>query len=150
MKLILTRSVDRIGESGQIVNVKDGFGRNYLLPRNYAVPATPANLKRIDAIRSQSTAREDKVRNRLTTLADKLALISVKTSLRMGEEGAFGAITNAEVARLLAQEGHEIDKHAIVLAEPVKAPGVYDVPVKLGHGVTATVKLWVVEASTEG
>lgn len=150
MKIILTRTVDRVGESGQVVTVKDGFARNYLLPRNYAVQATPANLKRIDSLRHQFATREDKVRRRLTELSDKLGLVSVKTSLRMGEEGAFGAITSAEIARLLAQEGHEIEKHSIVLAEPVKAPGVYDVPVKLGHGVTATIKLWVVEATPEG
>ena len=63
----------------------------------------------------------------------------------MGPEGAFGAVTHADIAALLAKEGHEIDKRSIVLAEPIKAPGVYDIPVKLGHEVTATVKLWVAE-----
>ncbi|MFO7638484.1 MAG: 50S ribosomal protein L9 [bacterium] len=150
MKVILTQTVDRIGASGQVVNVKNGFARNYLLPRKLALPATPANLGRLELIRKQFATREDRIRKRLTGLADKLGLVSVKTSLRMGEEGAFGAITNAEVARLLAREGFEVDKHSIVLAEPVKAPGVYDVPVKLGHDVTATVKLWVAEASPEG
>lgn len=150
MKLILTRSVDRIGEVGQVVSVKDGFARNYLLPRRLAVPATPANLNRIEAIRKQFATREDKVRRRLTELADKLGLVSLKASLRMGEEGAFGAVTSAEIARLLTQEGYETDKHSIVLAEPIKTPGVHDIPVKLGHGITATVKLWVAEASPGG
>lgn len=145
MKVILTHDVDRIGKSGQVVNVKDGFARNYLLPRSLALPATPANLGRIDAIKNQSAAREGKVRKRLADLADKLGLASLKTGLRMGAEGAFGAITNADVAALLADGGFEIDKHSVVLAEPIKAPGVYDIPVKLGHEVTATVKLWVAE-----
>ena len=150
MKVILTQTLDRIGNSGEIVNVKDGFARNYLLPRNLALPATAANLGRIEKIRKQFATREDKTRKRLTTLADKLSLVSVKTSLRMGEEGAFGAITNADIARLLAQAGFEIAKQSIVLSEPLKAPGVYDVPVKLGHEVTATIKLWVTEASPGG
>jgi large subunit ribosomal protein L9 len=63
----------------------------------------------------------------------------------MGPEGAFGAVTHAEIADLLARAGHDIDRHAIVLADPIKAPGVYDVPIKLGHEVLATVKLWVAE-----
>jgi large subunit ribosomal protein L9 len=150
MKVILTQTVDRIGASGQVVNVKDGFARNYLLPRKLALPATPANLGRIESIKSQFAAREDKVRKRLTDLANRLGLASVKTTIRMGEEGAFGAITNADIAGLLAKEGFDIDKHSIVLADPVKAPGVHDIPVKLGHGVTATVKLWVAEASAGG
>ncbi|MFO7676261.1 MAG: 50S ribosomal protein L9 [bacterium] len=145
MKVILTRSIDRVGASGQVVNVKDGYARNYLLPRNLALPATPANLGRLDSIKSQFAAREDKVRGRLTDLAGRLALASVKTSLRMGEEGAFGAVTNADIAALLAKEGFEIDKHSIVLADPIKTPGVHEVPVKLGHEVTATVKVWVAE-----
>jgi large subunit ribosomal protein L9 len=75
----------------------------------------------------------------------KLGLVSIKTSIRMGQEGAFGAITNADIAELMAKEGHEVDKHSIVLGEPIKGPGVYDIPIKLGHEVTATVKLWVAE-----
>lgn len=150
MKVILTQTIDRIGEGGEVVNVKDGFARNYLLPRRLALPATPANLRRLDSIKNQFAAREGKLHKRLTALADKLGLVSVKTSLRMGEEGAFGAVTNAEIARLLAEAGFEIPKQSIVLGEPIKAPGVYDVPVKLGHEVTATVKLWVTEASPGG
>ena len=145
MKVILLSDIDRVGARGTVVNVKNGYARNYLFPRKLALEATPAQLKQLNNIKSQLASREAKVTKRLTEQAGKLGLVSIKTSIRMGQEGAFGAITNADIADLMAKEGHEVDKHSIVLAEPIKAPGVYDVPVKLGHEVSATVKLWVAE-----
>ncbi len=146
MKVILLSDIDRVGGRGEVVNVKPGYARNFLLPRKLALVATPAYLKQLDTIKQQLNSKQEKVTRRLTELAEKLGLVSVKTTLRMGEAGAFGAVTNADIAALLAEQGHEIDRHAIVLDEPIKAPGVYDIPVKLGHEVTATVKLWVAEA----
>ena len=145
MKIILLESIDRLGARGDVVDVKGGHGRNHLLPKKLAIRATVSNLRQIDTIKAQSATKEDKIRKQLTELAEKLGLASVKTTIKMGEEGAFGAITNADVADLLAKEGFEIDKRSIIIAEPIKAPGVYDVPVKMGHEVTATVKLWVAE-----
>jgi large subunit ribosomal protein L9 len=145
MKVILLQDIDRLGERGKVVNVKDGHARNYLLPRRLALPATKANLGQLDKIRTRLASRDEKVRGRLTELADKLRLVAVKTTLRMGETGAFGAITNADISGLLKEQGYDIDKHAIVLEEPVKTPGVHDVKIKLGHEVTAVVKLWVAE-----
>ncbi len=145
MKLILLGDIERLGTKGQVVNVKDGYGRNYLLPRKMALRATPANLKQLETIRTQLASKEEKVKKRLTGLAEKLGLVSVKTTIKMGDEGAFGAITNTHIAELLTQQGFEIDRHSIVLAEPVRGPGVYEIPIKLGHEVTATVKLWVAE-----
>ncbi|MEO0078071.1 MAG: 50S ribosomal protein L9 [candidate division WOR-3 bacterium] len=146
MKVILLSDIERLGARGEVVNVRDGYARNYLLPRKLALIATPAQLKQLDSIKAQLASRDAKITRRLTDLASRLGLVSIKTTIRMGQEGAFGAVTNADIAELLAQEGHVIDKRDIVLAEPIKAPGVYDVPVKLGHEVTATVKLWVAEA----
>lgn len=145
MKVILLADVERLGSRGQVVNVREGYARNYLLPRKMAVVATQSNLGQIEAIRSQLTKRTAKQKQRLTDLAASLELISVKTTIKMGGERAFGSVTNADIAELLGRQGIEIDKHAIVLAEPVRGPGVYDVPIKLGHEVTATVKLWVAE-----
>jgi large subunit ribosomal protein L9 len=145
MKVILLKDVERVGERGKVLSVKDGFARNYLIPRKFAIQATPANLGQLDRIRAQLATRDEKVRGRLTAFADRLAQVRVKTSIRMGEEGAFGAITNADVARLLAAAGHDIDKHSIVIEEPIKGPGVYDIPIKLGHEVTATFRLEVAE-----
>ena len=145
MKLILLQEIERLGERGKVVNVADGYARNFLLPRRLALPASKANLAQLDKIKSQLASRDEKVRSRLTELAEKLGAVAVKATLRMGEAGAFGAVTNADIAALLSEQGYDIDKHAIILDEPVKTPGVHDVKIKLGHEVTATVKLWVAE-----
>lgn len=145
MKVILLSDIERVGNRGTVVNVKPGYARNYLLPRKLALEATKSQLAQLDSIKQQLATKQAKITKRLTDLAGRLGLVSVKTSIKMGEEGAFGSITNADIATLLAAEGHEIDKHSIVLDEPIKAPGVYDVTVKLGHEVSATVKLWVAE-----
>jgi large subunit ribosomal protein L9 len=145
MKVILLSDIERVGDRGTVVNVKRGYARNYLLPRKLALEATKAQLTQLESIKKQLASKEAKVTKRLTDLAGRLGLVSVKTTIRMGAEGAFGSITNADIATLLAAEGHEIDKHSIVLPEPIKGPGVYDIPVKLGHEVSATVKLWVAE-----
>jgi large subunit ribosomal protein L9 len=146
MKVILLSDIERVGSRGTIVNVKPGYARNFLFPRKLALEATPAQLRQLDSIKTQLESREAKVTKKLTDLAERLGLVSIKTSIRMGPEGAFGAITHADIAALMAKEGHEVDKHAIILAEPIKAPGVYDVGIKLGNQVTATVKLWVAES----
>ncbi|MGB9742720.1 MAG: 50S ribosomal protein L9 [candidate division WOR-3 bacterium] len=145
MKVILLSDIERLGSRGEVVNVRDGFARNYLLPRKLALVANENNLRQLENIKREIASRERKITQRLVDMAQRLGLVTLKTSIRMGAEGAFGAITNADIAALLAQAGHKVDKHAIVLAEPIKAPGVYDIPVKLGREVTATVKLWVVE-----
>jgi large subunit ribosomal protein L9 len=146
MKIILLENVNQLGDKGQVTNVKEGFARNYLLPRKLALRATPAQMKQLDALRSQLASKEEKAKKRLAGLAEKLGLVSLKADLKMGEEGAFGAITSADICEMLGREGFEIDRHAIVLDEPLRHPGVYDVPVKLGHEVLATVKVWVAEA----
>lgn len=145
MKVILLADIERVGDRGTVVNVRDGYARNYLFPKRLALEATAAQLRQLDGIKAQLASRHAKVTKRLTDAAAKLGMVSLRTSLRMGPEGAFGAITHADIAELLAKEGHPTDKRSIVLEEPIKAPGVYDVPVKLGHEVTATIKLWVAE-----
>ena len=145
MKVILLSDIERVGSRGTVVNVKPGYARNYLFPRKLALEATKPQLAQLDSIQKQLATRDAKITKRLTDLAGRLGLVSVKTIIKMGKEGAFGSITNADITTLLAAEGHEIDKHAIVLDEPIKAPGVYDIAVKLGHEVTATIKLWVAE-----
>jgi large subunit ribosomal protein L9 len=102
-------------------------------------------MKQLDSIKAQLASKETKITKRLTDLAGQLGLVAVKTTLKMCPEGAFGTITHSDIADLLAKEGHEVDRHSIVIAEPIKAPGVYDIGIKLGHEVTATVKLWVAE-----
>lgn len=145
MKVILLRDIERLGRRGDVVSVRDGFARNYLLPGKLALIADEANLRQLESIKSQIASQETKLTRRFLDQAQRLGLVTVKTALKMGAEGAFGAITNADIADLLEKAGHKVDKHAILLDEPIKAPGVYDIPIKLGRDITATVKLWVVE-----
>ncbi len=145
MKVILLSDIERLGKRGEVVVVRDGFARNYLLPKKLALIADEVNLRQLETIKKQIAGQETRVTRRLLDAAQRLGLVTVKTALKMGAEGAFGAITNADIADLLEKAGHKVDKHAILLEEPIKAPGVYDIPIKLGQNITATVKLWVVE-----
>jgi len=142
MKIILTQDVDRIGQKGEVVNVKDGFARNYLIPRNLAIQATKVRLAQIDAIKAELAKRDERHEKKLKNLAQKLETLSLKAELKMGETGAFGAITNADIAKLLKDAGYEIDRHKIEVPNPIKETGIFDIPINLG-AVTATVKLWV-------
>lgn len=145
MKVILLTDIDRLGSQGEVVDVRDGFARNYLLPRKLVLVANEKNLRQLENIKKAIASREAKITRRLSDMAERLGLVTIRTALKMGTEGAFGAITNADIAELLKETGHEVDKHAIVLEKPIKTPGVYDILIKLGQDITATVKLWVVE-----
>jgi large subunit ribosomal protein L9 len=145
MKVILTDDIERVGTKGEIVNVKPGFARNYLLPKKKALIATENNLKFYNDQKNRLQGKEQRRIENAKTLASKLSTLSLKATLKMGEEGVFGAITNNEIAELLKQAGYEIDKHTILLDHPIHEPGVHDIPIKLAPEVTATVKLWVGE-----
>jgi large subunit ribosomal protein L9 len=142
MKIIITQDSERLGKKGEVVNVKDGFARNYLIPKNMAIKATKERLRSIDAIKAELTKRDERHTKKLKNLAVKLETLSLKAELRMGESGAFGSITNADIAKLLKEAGHEIDRHKIEIPHPIKEIGIFDIPINLGT-VTATVKLWV-------
>ncbi len=142
MKIILTQDVERIGKKGDVVEVRNGYARNYLLPKGWAIQATKARLNQIEAIKAELQKREERRLKKLKVLAQKLEALALKIDLKMGEAGAFGAITNADIAQLLKENGFEIDRHKIELASPIKEPGIYDVLVNLG-AVTANIKLWV-------
>lgn len=147
MKVILTEDIDRVGIKGAVVNVKPGFARNYLLPKKKALIASETNLKHFTDLNNRKQGKEQRRIEKAKTFASKLETVSLKTTLQMGEEGAFGAITNSEIADLLKQAGYEIDKHSILLEHPIQEPGVHDIRIKLGPEVNATVKLWVAEKS---
>jgi large subunit ribosomal protein L9 len=142
MRIILTQDIDRVGNKGEVVSVKDGFARNYLIPKKLAIQATEGRLRQIDAIKAELNRREERHDKKLKNLAQKLETLSLKAELQMGESGAFGAITNVDVAELLKEAGFEIDRHKIDIPNPIKETGIFDIPVNLG-AVTATIKLWV-------
>lgn len=148
MKVILREDVIDIGTAGQTVEVKDGFGRNYLIPRNLAIPATRATLKAIDEIGKQKEIRAKKRRRGAEIIKDKIEKLSLSAEVLVGEEDrVFGSVTSREISALLEAEGITVDKRAINLEEPIKTLGVYTIPVKVDKEVTANLKLWVIKKS---
>nr|HPM41839.1 50S ribosomal protein L9 [bacterium] len=131
---------------GDVVNVREGFGRNFLLPQKKAVLADPKNLKQLEHQKRVVTAKQAKARAAAEETAKRLSSVSVTIGREAGEEDKlFGSVTVKDISDALRNEGHVFDRHAIVLESPIKQLGIFDVPVKLHAEVTATVKVWVVK-----
>lgn len=146
MKVILLEDIESLGSQGDVVEVKPGYARNYLIPKGKALEATSANLHRIEQIRRKAESVKLKTLNDAQRLAERLEGISITISRKAGEnERLFGSVTSMDIQRALQQEGIDIDRKKIQLEEPIKSLGFYQVPVKLHPEVTAQVKLWVVQ-----
>lgn len=146
MKIIMLKDVEGVGQAGDIVQVADGYARNLLIPKGEALLATDANMARFESQRRQLEATADRERKAATALAEELGKASLTAQVRVGEEDRlFGSVTAQNIADLLKEQGHEIDRRTIELEEPIRALGVYTVPVKLHASVTAEVKVWVVK-----
>jgi large subunit ribosomal protein L9 len=147
MEVILKQAVEKLGQPGDVVKVSAGFARNYLLPRGIAYEATPGNLKRIAQEKARLDAAENTRRSAAQELAGKIEAVSLTFSARVGEEGKlFGSVTATDIAEQLAAQGFEIEKRQIDLHEPIKALGVYRVPVRLHADVKPELKVWVIKA----
>lgn len=148
MEVILRAAVDNLGEPGEIVKVSNGYARNFLLPRGVAYEATPGNRKRIAQERARLEAAEQARRAAAQAIAAKLEPVQLTFSVRVGDEGKlFGSVTSADIANQLHAQGFgEIEKRMIELHEPIKALGVYKVPVRLHAGVHPEIKVWVIKA----
>ncbi len=145
MKIILRQNFEKLGRVGDIVDVKDGYARNYLIPRNIAYQATPGGIKMLEEEKKQQARRLAKEKVSAETLAVQLEKVSATIQMKVGEdEKLFGSVTSQMIADVLQEKGITLDKRHIVLEEPIKALGIYDVPVKLAAGVEAIVKVWVV------
>ena len=146
MKIILRQDVEKLGEAGEIVDVKPGYFRNYLHPRDMAMRATESNRKIFEEERRMQQVRENKAKFEAQKVADKLENVSLNAPVQVGEEDkVFGSVTSQDIAKLLAEQGFEIDKKDILLEEPIKALGIYNVPVKLHKEITGEVKVWVIK-----
>ena len=147
MEVILRQAVENVGGPGEIVKVSNGFARNYLLPRGLAVEATAGNKKSIEQERQRLEAAEGQRRMTAQELADKLNQVSLTFSARVGEEGKlFGSVTSSDIAGQLAGQGFDqVEKRMIDLHDPIKALGVYRVPIRLHADVKAEVKVWVIK-----
>ena len=148
MKVILREDVAELGKAGQTVEVKAGYGRNFLLPRNLAITATSANLKSIGEIEKQKQVRDRKRRKAAEVVKDRIEKLSLSREVLVGEEDKmFGSVTSADISEMLEKEGVLVDKRAIELEESIKALGVYTVPVKCDRDVVANLRLWVIKKS---
>jgi large subunit ribosomal protein L9 len=144
MQIILQEDVEKLGTRGQIVEVAEGFARNYLIPRKLALQATGGNLKRLEQIRGHLSKRTAGEKDVAQQLATALSAVTLTMARKAGETSQlFGSVTSADIADALAAKGHTVDKRSIHLEEPIKVIGEYDVPVKLAHGVTGSVKVIV-------
>ncbi len=146
MEVILRADVANLGKRGARVSVKDGYARNFLIPGNLALPVTAGNARLIEEEKRRMTAAEERSRKEARVLAEKIARVSCTVKIKVGEgDKPFGAITVGDIAESLHQEGIDVDKKKIVLAEPINRLGIYHVPIKLHPEVGCQVKLWVIE-----
>ncbi len=147
MKIILRKDLDSLGKIGDIMNVADGYARNYLIPKSLAAKATREGIKAVEIEKRAAMKLAEKEREKAQQLAERLEKLSCTILVKVGEnDRLFGSVTNQDIARQLKEEGFSIGKKQIDLETHIKELGVYKVPVKLGSGVVADLKVWVVKA----
>ena len=147
MDIILLKDIDKVGKEGAVVQVKAGYARNYLLPRGLALPATVQHRRAAEEKTRQTQAKRDRLRAQAEAVKQKLESTSLTLKLKVGEgDATFGSITVNDVHEALGAAGIKVEKHAITLDQPIKALGIYDVPVRLHPDVAGTVKVWIVKA----
>jgi len=145
MKVILRKNSEKLGSVGAVVSVKDGYARNYLIPRSIAYEATEGSLHQLEEERKQQSRVIDNEIKQAEALASQLEKISITIKMKVGEEEKlFGSVTAQMIAEALVEKEITLDKRQIILEEPLKALGIYDVPVKLAGGVNGKLKVWIV------
>lgn len=144
--VVLQHDVDNLGQSGDVVRVRPGYARNFLIPRGLAVPASAGNLARIDELKRSAASRAARELEVARDLAKRLEATSVKIARAVGEENKmYGSVTSRDIEEAYRQLGLEIDRKKIRLAEPIKQLGLAEVPVKLHGDITATLRVEVVK-----
>jgi large subunit ribosomal protein L9 len=146
MEVILKQDVDKIGKAGSVVKVKDGFARNFLIPNSLAMSLTPANLKKIEQEKDRKRLQLEKTKRQYEELKARLEGLSLTLPVLTQEgDSLYGSITSIEIERSLKEEGFDIDKNFIILDEPIKSLGIYEIPVRLHPEVSTKIKIWVVK-----
>jgi large subunit ribosomal protein L9 len=149
MEVILREHVDNLGRRGDVVKVADGYARNFLLPRKLALLVNDQNRRQIERERKVADARELQERQDAEAVATKLAAVEIVLARRVGEHDTlYGSVTSADIADALAEKHFDIEKRKIVLAEPLKQVGEFEVPVRIHRDVPAHVKVKVVPLGT--
>ena len=150
VELILRESVEHLGRRGEVVNVANGYARNYLLPRKLALPVTDANRRQVEREREVAKAREAVERGSAEALASRVSALDCVIARRVGEtETLYGSVTSADIAEYLASQELPIDKREIQLADPIKELGEVTVPIKIHRDVTASLRVRVVPEEVE-
>ena len=145
-KVILKEDVSGLGCAGEVKQVKNGYARNFLLPRNLALVASDHALKQVEMENTKRAAAKTKEERRAQELAEKLKGVSLTMAVDVNDEDRlYGSLIEHDIAKALAAEGVEVDKKMIVLEDSIKDLGIFDIPIKLGADLTATVKVWVVK-----
>lgn len=145
MKIILRQNVDTLGAIGEIVNVKAGYARNYLIPREMAYVASDGAIRALETEKKQYDVKMSKAKAHADVVAGQLAELQISIPMQVGEEGRlFGSVTGPMIAQELELRGYHVDRRLIIIEEPIKTLGIFDVKVKLHPEVVATLKIWVI------
>ncbi|MBN2601951.1 MAG: 50S ribosomal protein L9 [Candidatus Marinimicrobia bacterium] len=147
MRIILLQDFEGLGKAGEQIDVKDGYARNFLFPKGLALKADKNSIKRFQEMARLKDKKKDRALKQSRDLAEKLQAVSLTVPVQVGEEDrVFGAVTSIEIAQQLKEKGYEIDKRQILLEEPIKALGIFEIPIKLHSEITTSIKLWVIKA----
>ncbi len=145
MKVILRQNVDNLGEIGEIVTVRPGYARNFLIPRQLAYVATAGAIRALETEKQQYVARAEKARANAEHMASQLADLQISIPMQVGEEGRlFGSVTSQMIAQELELRGFAIDRRNVMIDEPIKTLGIFEVRVKLHTDIVAPLKVWVI------
>lgn len=145
VQVILLKEMENLGEVGEVVDVRPGYARNYLVPRGFAIRATKANLARIEEEREHLISAAQREIEQATSLASDIEGQSLNFPVKAGEDGKlFGSVSSSDIADALAEKGIDVDRRTVQLAEPIKQLGTYKVPIRLSADVQPEVTVWVV------
>jgi len=148
MKIILLKDVENLGKKGDIVIVKDGYARNYLIPKGFAKEATPSVIKEFEMMENLKKKKEEKRKREAEEIKNKIEKISLTFYLK-GKEKTYGAITSKDIIEELNKKGFNIEKGMVRIERPLKEPGFYEIPLKLHSEVEANLKIWIVKEENE-
>ncbi|MGR3311636.1 MAG: 50S ribosomal protein L9 [Candidatus Brocadiales bacterium] len=150
MNILLKKDIIKLGKMGEVVNVAEGYARNYLLPQGFATTVTPANLRQIEIAKKKRGIKIEEEKGELQALAEKLSDCSVTIAAKANEDGRlFGSVTVEQIVDALKKEGYLIEKEMVLLESPIKQCDVYTVPISLHPEVQTKCKVWVIKESEE-
>ena len=146
MKIILRKNVDKLGKVGDVVNVKDGYARNFLIPREFAYLAKEGAVKRVEVEKKKLLSLSEKAKSTAQELATKISDLQVTISMKVDgtTNKLYGSVSNQTIATNLIELGYDVDKNSIIIEEPIKTLGIFDVKVKLHSEVIPNIKVWVI------